>query len=384
MTNTLAYLLPRAALVSQQSRIGKLTSGRPYVSFITGQSAEWTIPYLGLFQGGDISLVIQYATSATSGTVKLSAAIEAISDGDYPVSTLTSFGSATDGEQSLSGQAWQLRSFNCPFSDVDGMNQGRLIRIKITRETDSCTEPVFIVGATLQETLSSFNVDGELILSNPLAVESGGTGATDSTQALTNLLPDQTGNDGYFLQTASGSPQWAELALGDLAYASAPLQASQGGTGLTSLAAHRVLYGAQFGGQAEQSADLTFTASTKRLDLAGSQVITNQVASTIPFRIHGTASQTGLLTDWRNSSNQSVASVSASGTVAATNITTPTETITGTVAATVPLTVQGAVSQSADFVQVKDSSNAKVFAIHADKSVLIPPASTIGQDQTLQ
>ena len=51
---------------------------------------------------------------------------------------------------------------------------------------------------------------GTITLGGTLAVGSGGTGATTNAGALTNLLPSQTGNAGYFLKTDGTSVSWAQ------------------------------------------------------------------------------------------------------------------------------------------------------------------------------
>ena len=51
---------------------------------------------------------------------------------------------------------------------------------------------------------------GTITIGGTLAVGSGGTGATSSAGALTNLLPSQTGNAGYFLKTDGTNVSWAQ------------------------------------------------------------------------------------------------------------------------------------------------------------------------------
>lgn len=207
MTNTLAYLLPRAAVVSQNSRIGKLASGRPYVSFIDGQSAEWTIPSLGLFQNGTVSLVVQYTTDATDGSVSLEASIEAVSTADSPINTLVSYGTPADEEQTLSGNVWSLRSLQIAFTDLDGLALGDLVRVKISY---SGSATIYVLGCSLVESLTTFAIDGGLSLGTPLPIESGGTGASDRATAINNLCPPQEGENHKFLKTdGSGEISWS-------------------------------------------------------------------------------------------------------------------------------------------------------------------------------
>ena len=51
---------------------------------------------------------------------------------------------------------------------------------------------------------------GTITMAGTLSVSNGGTGATSNTGALTNLLPTQTGNTGYFLKTDGTNVSWAQ------------------------------------------------------------------------------------------------------------------------------------------------------------------------------
>lgn len=53
---------------------------------------------------------------------------------------------------------------------------------------------------------------GDITLGGILNVSNGGTGASTPTQALTNLLPNQTGNNGKFLVTDGSAPSWQTVA----------------------------------------------------------------------------------------------------------------------------------------------------------------------------
>jgi len=55
---------------------------------------------------------------------------------------------------------------------------------------------------------------GTITLSGTLSVSNGGTGATTSNNALTNLLPSQTGNAGAFLTTNGTTTSWSASASG--------------------------------------------------------------------------------------------------------------------------------------------------------------------------
>ena len=64
-----------------------------------------------------------------------------------------------------------------------------------------------IVSAKILTTDSSGNVSS----SETLAIASGGTGQTTAGNALNALLPLQTGNENYYLQTNAVSTQWSKV-----------------------------------------------------------------------------------------------------------------------------------------------------------------------------
>lgn len=61
---------------------------------------------------------------------------------------------------------------------------------------------------------SPITTTGTLTLSGTLAVTSGGTGSTTASGALTNLLPDQSGNSGKFLTTNGSTTSWSSAGTG--------------------------------------------------------------------------------------------------------------------------------------------------------------------------
>lgn len=64
-----------------------------------------------------------------------------------------------------------------------------------------------IASANILTTDSSGNVSS----SSTLAVSAGGTGQTTAANALNALLPLQTANDNYYLQTNGVSSQWSKV-----------------------------------------------------------------------------------------------------------------------------------------------------------------------------
>ena len=64
-----------------------------------------------------------------------------------------------------------------------------------------------IASAKILITDSSGNIDSSALL----AVENGGTGQTTAGNALNALLPLQTSNENYYLQTNAVSTQWSKV-----------------------------------------------------------------------------------------------------------------------------------------------------------------------------
>jgi hypothetical protein len=74
----------------------------------------------------------------------------------------------------------------------------------------------FKVKSGLNIPIASANIlttdaSGNISSSATLAVSAGGTGQTTAGNALNALLPLQTGNENYFLQTNAVSSQWSKV-----------------------------------------------------------------------------------------------------------------------------------------------------------------------------
>lgn len=90
---------------------------------------------------------------------------------------------------------------------------------------------VALSGGTTGITVSGSPItsSGTMTLAGTLAVTSGGTGATSTTGALTNLLPSQASQSGKFLTTNGTSTSWASAGTGTVT----SVALSGGTTGLT-------------------------------------------------------------------------------------------------------------------------------------------------------
>lgn len=126
---------------------------------------------------------------------------------------------------------------------------------------------------------------GTLTLGGTLAIANGGTGATTSAAALTNLLPTQTGNTGKVLTTNGTTASWTTASAGTVT--------SVGGTGSVS--------GLTLTGTVTNSGNLT---------LGGTLVLTNsQVTSALGYTPYDSTNPAGY-----TSNTGTVTSVGLSGT----------------------------------------------------------------------
>jgi hypothetical protein len=124
---------------------------------------------------------------------------------------------------------------------------------------------------------------------------------------------------------------------------------------------------------ASYAAGITTALGTK-VSNAGGDIITSSLASTIPLRIRGAASQTANLQEWQNSAGSVLVQISASGVFRSTyNYMSYIQNMSGSsnayldlstgntvkvvgAAAYVPLTVQGAASQTANLQEWQNSA----------------------------
>lgn len=115
-------------------------------------------------------------------------------------------------------------------ADVPTLNQnttGTASNITATSNSTLSTLPSLVLpGSQVSGDISgnSANVNGTVAILN------GGTGATTAAAAINALLPSQTGNSGFVLQTNGTSPSWVAVSAGGVSSvtASAPITSSGG------------------------------------------------------------------------------------------------------------------------------------------------------------
>jgi hypothetical protein len=137
-------------------------NNRPILAFdaATDEECCWTdIAAQGLT--GPLTAIITYVmASATSGTVRFEALIEAISDGDSTdVDATTSFGSTNSGGATVPGTAGYIDQISITLTNDDGIAAGDLYRLAIRRDadgttgTDTATGDAYVLSVELRDSV---------------------------------------------------------------------------------------------------------------------------------------------------------------------------------------------------------------------------------------
>jgi len=145
------------------------------------------------------------------------------------------------------------------------------------------------------------DASGVITSSATLSLTEGGTGQTTAANALNALLPLQTGNTNYFLQTNQTTSQWAKVYNQTI---------KNNGTTVTPRGIVNIIGGtfADSSGTDTTTIDLSGYIST-----SGGSTITTSSASVKPLIIQGAASQSASLQEWQDSAGSVLAKVSATG-----------------------------------------------------------------------
>lgn len=121
-----------------------VTNTRPMLAFdaSTDETCQWTaIAPQGLT--GGITVKAYYCmASATSGTVVMGAAIEAITDGDTTpdLDSASSFAAATLGTVAVPGTAGVMDVLSIAISNTDSIAAGDYFRVLFYRDADSASD----------------------------------------------------------------------------------------------------------------------------------------------------------------------------------------------------------------------------------------------------
>ncbi len=161
MATTRALLTPFSAEFPSSAFPGLTTiNARPVLAFDASvqETAYWT---LAAPQGitGTMTLVVTYMmASATSGTVELEVAVEAITDGDATdLDAATSFDAVNaSGSITVPGTAGYIDQVSIALTNQDAVAAGDLLRISISRDADdgtndTATGDLYLLAAELRD-----------------------------------------------------------------------------------------------------------------------------------------------------------------------------------------------------------------------------------------
>lgn len=136
------------------------TARRPVLSFdpTTDESCYWTDVAPVAFTG-PINAVISYCMrTATSGSVRFQAQIEAVSDGDSTdLDASESLDTADSVGSTVPGTAGFMKQATIAMTHVDSMVAGDMYRFKLTRDadgtsgTDDATGDCHVISVELQD-----------------------------------------------------------------------------------------------------------------------------------------------------------------------------------------------------------------------------------------
>jgi hypothetical protein len=289
MPNTvLAYLTARGAELpaGEYYRLETISvsGGNRYaVKFddTTAQQIIWTLPILpGIYQGGALTLTLEcIAASATSGNVKVTAEVEAITPGDaVDLDGATSFDTANSQTTAVAGTAGYLFEVAVTLTNKDGAAAGDHLRLRVKRDAadgaDTATGDLRVLGATLTEAVTTLDLTGFTTVSLP------------STRANPDLFVTSDGSTGLYFYGNTIQPFGANITLDNLGNA----------------------------GVGAMGFNWTGASPTAIIDIEPNNV------GHMSIRIKAKSGQTADLIRCVNSSDATIAKVDASGNVTGTNL----------------------------------------------------------------
>ena len=205
---------------------------------------------------------------------------------------------------------------------------------------------------------------GVITSSATLSLTEGGTGQTTASNALNALLPLQTGNANYFLQTNEITSQWTKVYNQTI---------KNNGTTVTPRSIVNIIGGtfADSSGTDTTTIDLSGYISN-----TGGSTITASSASVKPLIIKGATSQTANLQEWQDQAGTVLTKVRSSGAL---NVGGAFSSNTFGVASLDPVwvasIVRGAASQTANLQEWQDSAGTVKAKIGADGAFTVGAAS---------
>jgi len=239
--NVISYFPARACQLpsGEAARLETITvsGGDRYVityDASTNQDAFWTIPYTpDFYQGlGTLKLVVQGCmASATSGNVKMSAALEAVTPADsLDLDATVSFDSGNTSTTAVAGTAGYLFTQTITLSNKDNLVAGDMLRIKLTRlandAADTATGNLRVLGCSLLETTTYVDMSthtkliGALfsnVCQGRLTLESGvAVSSTDQTAKTNIYFTPYKGNQIALYTPYTAANYWTVFSFSEL------------------------------------------------------------------------------------------------------------------------------------------------------------------------
>lgn len=197
LNTTLAYLGVKSAVLpsTDSGRLQRLTitnGDRIVLAFddTTEQEAVWTIAaFPSVYQSGTLTLVVDCEmASATTGNVVLSAAVEAITPADtLDLNAAHSYDTANSTTQPVPATAGYLFTTSITLTNKDSVAAADYVRIKLKRVaadgSDTATGDLRILGATLLESVSTWDATGYTSVIFPKLIGGTGSGETLTLQS---------------------------------------------------------------------------------------------------------------------------------------------------------------------------------------------------------
>lgn len=137
---TLYPLLPEGAHFPSSNPAAFLkVNGRPVLAFDAGtdETAYWTGIAPQDLTGAVTVIVTYIMAAATSGAVRVQAALEAVSDGDaVDLDAATSFDTANSNGATVPSTAGHIDQLSITMTNFDGMAAGDYFRLALNRDAD--------------------------------------------------------------------------------------------------------------------------------------------------------------------------------------------------------------------------------------------------------
>jgi len=112
---------------------------RPYLAYsdTTDEACDWTFVAPQGLTGALTAVISYYMASATSGAVRMQAAIEAITDGDaIDMDGTSSFDTANSNGETVPGTGQYPSQLSITMTNADSIAAGDLCRLRFNRDAD--------------------------------------------------------------------------------------------------------------------------------------------------------------------------------------------------------------------------------------------------------